>query len=130
MKTTRKVGELMLNYLLILNALLLLAAIVLLWRNHQRLVTQQIDIQPLLEIAPPPAGDVSDLLGEVHPRLISVEIHNPLQLAAREQALAGLLGNLAPGMIRREVYRQAASMIRQELEKWEVAAEVRVHAQR
>ncbi len=120
----------MLNYLLILNALLLLVAIVLLWRNHQRLVTQQIDIQPLLEISPPPASEVADLLGEVHPRLISIEIHNTLQLAAREQALAGLLGNLAPGMIRREVYRQAASMIRQELEKWEVAAEVRVHAQR
>ncbi len=120
----------MLNYLLIINALLLIAAIVLLWRNHQRLVTQQADIRPLLEIAPPPAADVTSLLGEVHPRLISVEIHNPLQLAAREQALAGLLGNLAPGLIRREVYRQAASLLRQELDKWEVAAEVRVHAER
>lgn len=120
----------MLNYLLILNALLLLVGIVLLWRNHQRLVTQQVDIQPLLEIAPPAPQDVSDLLGTVQPRLISIEIHNPLQLAARHQAVAGVLGNLAPGMIRREVYRQAAQMLRQELEKWDVAAEVRVHGGR
>lgn len=117
----------MLNYLLILNALLLLVAVVLLWKNHQRLVTQQTDIQPLLEIAPPPAGEITGLLGETHPRLISVEIHNPLQLAAQEQALAGLLGNLAPGMIRREVYRKAANLLRKELDKWGVAAEVRVH---
>lgn len=120
----------MLNYLLAANAVLLSGCLFLLWRMSQRFQRQSADIQPLLEIAPPPAAEVRDLIGQPAPRLITIEIHNPLQLAAREQSIAGVVGNLAPGLIRREVYRQAADILRSELEKWDVAADVRVRSER
>ncbi|MEN8719511.1 MAG: hypothetical protein ABF296_04510 [Oceanococcaceae bacterium] len=120
----------MLIALLILNAVLLSLGVVLLRSNLRRLKQQAHDIAPLLALAPPPAADVRGLLGETTPRLISIEIQNPMQLAAQHQAVAGMLGNLAPGLVRREVYRQAAAIIRGELEKWNVAAEVRVHSVR
>lgn len=120
----------MLEFFLVLNAVLLAVAVVLLVRVHQRLRVQEADIQPLLEIAPPPAAEVEDILGVSQARLLSIEIQNPLQLAAKEVAAGGVLGHLAPEAVRREVYRQAAKVLRDELDKWGVAAEVRVHASR
>lgn len=120
----------MLEFLLILNACLLSLVAALLWRNFKRLRVQEADIQPLLDIAPPPAAEVEEILGSPHPRLLSVEIQNPLQLAAKEMAAGGLFGHLAPETVRREVYRQAAKILREELEKWGIVSEVRVHAAR
>lgn len=118
----------MLIALLILNAVLLSAAIALLVHNHKELRTQSRVLHPVLDLAPPAPDEVRSLLGQPRKRLISVEILNPMQLAAKHHAFAGILGNLAPGLIRREVHRQAASILRKELEKWDVMAEVRIHA--
>ena len=117
----------MTNYLLLVNIALLAAAIALLWSNRQRASSRDDALKPLLSLAPPSATEVRELLGRPRPRLISIEILNPIQLAAQHNAFAGLLGNLAPGLIRREVHRQAAGILRAELEKWQVLAEVRVH---
>lgn len=117
----------MLNYLLGANLVLLAVLAVLLWRHQRQLEAQREAIRPLLELAPPPASEVRNLLGQPRPRLISIEILNPMQLAAHHNAFAGLLGNIAPGVIRHEVHRQVVRILKAELAKQEVAAEVRIH---
>lgn len=55
-----------------------------------------------------------------------VEIDDPLELAARDSRLAGLLGRLAPRAIRRRVYQRAAAILAEELAARGVRARVRV----
>ncbi len=58
---------------------------------------------------------------------ISLEILNPVELASRESSFAGPLGNIAPGLLRKIVYQRAAAIIREDLVKHGVQAEVRIH---
>jgi hypothetical protein len=59
--------------------------------------------------------------------LISIEILNPMELASQESPLAGPLGRIAPGLIRKLVYQRATDMLRQQLGEHGVQAEVRIH---
>ena len=58
--------------------------------------------------------------------LITIEILNPVELASQESPLAGPLGRLAPGLIRKRVYQRAAEMLRRQLGEHGVQAEVRI----
>ncbi len=58
---------------------------------------------------------------------ISLEILNPAELAAKESSFAGPLGNIAPGLLRKIVYQRAAVIIREDLVKHGVQAEVKIH---
>jgi hypothetical protein len=58
---------------------------------------------------------------------ISLEILNPVELASKESSFAGPLGNIAPGLLRKIVYQRAAAIIREDLVKHGVQAEVRIH---
>jgi hypothetical protein len=60
-------------------------------------------------------------------RLITVEILNPLEVAASQSRAARLLVGLTPAMITKIVYDQASAQILEGLEEEGVAAEVRVH---
>jgi hypothetical protein len=63
-------------------------------------------------------------------RVISVEVLNPIELAATRGRMAGLAGSLAPGLIRRVVYDQTLKTMRRQLSEEGVAADVRLHVLR
>jgi len=106
---------------LIVTNLATAAALVL--HKRGRAVSEDVDeVFP----APRPPG-VSDR----NRRLITVEILNPLELAAsRGGRIAGLAGSLAPGLTRRVVYDQTLKTLRSELVRMAVHADVRLHTLR
>lgn len=59
--------------------------------------------------------------------LISIEILNPVELAAKESAIAGPVGSLAPNLIRKIVYQRTAAMLREQLLEHGVRADVKTH---
>jgi len=59
--------------------------------------------------------------------LISVAILNPMELAAKESELARRFGNLAPDLVRREVYKQIHQRLSKQLVEQGVVAEVTLH---
>jgi hypothetical protein len=61
------------------------------------------------------------------PTLISIEVLNPLELAAKESRLAKTFGALTPDLVRREVYKQVYEHMCKELQDYGVIAEVRLH---
>jgi hypothetical protein len=64
-----------------------------------------------------------------HPRrVISVEIHNPIELAGHRNRMFGIAGSFVPDLTRRVVYDQTAKMLRDGLAENRVVADVRVHA--
>jgi hypothetical protein len=60
-------------------------------------------------------------------RVITVEILNPIELAAGRGRLAGIAGSLAPGIIRRIVYDQALRNMRKHMAEEKVVADIRLH---
>lgn len=58
--------------------------------------------------------------------MLSVRILNPMELAAQKHWLAGVAGRVTPGLVRRIVAHEAAKMVRLEMPKWGVVAEVEV----
>jgi hypothetical protein len=63
-------------------------------------------------------------------QFISIEILNPIELAATRGRVLGIAGSLAPGFTRRVVYDQTAKILRRQLVEQHVAAEVHVHTLR
>lgn len=60
--------------------------------------------------------------------MLSIRILNPMELAAQKHWVAGVAGRLTPGLVRRIVSQEAAKIVRQELPKYGVVAEVEVVA--
>ncbi len=60
-------------------------------------------------------------------RVISIEILNPIEVAATRGRLAGIAGSLVPGLIRRIVYDQTIKTMRRDLAEEKVVADVRLH---
>lgn len=60
--------------------------------------------------------------------MLSIRILNPMELAAQKHWVAGVAGRLTPGIVRRIVSHEAAKIVRQELPKYGVIAEVQVVA--
>ena len=61
-------------------------------------------------------------------RLISIEIHNPIELAGQRNRVFGIAGSFVPDLTRRVVYDQTAKVLREQLAERRVVADVRVHA--
>lgn len=57
----------------------------------------------------------------------TIEILNPLEVAAQESRLGKVFGGLTPVIVRREVYRQAHGIIREQLAGRGIKAEVKLH---
>ncbi len=57
----------------------------------------------------------------------TIEILNPLEVAAQESRLGRVFSGLTPVIVRREVYRQARGIIRQQLADRGIKAEVKLH---
>jgi hypothetical protein len=63
-------------------------------------------------------------------RVISIEILNPIEVAATRGRLAGIAGSIAPGLIRRIVYDQTIKTMRRHLADEQVVADLRLHTLR
>ena len=57
----------------------------------------------------------------------TIEILNPLEVAAQESRLGKVFAGLTPAIVRGEVYRQAHTILREELGKRGIKADVRLH---
>lgn len=60
-------------------------------------------------------------------RVITVEVLNPIEVAAARSRLGGVAGTLAPGLITRAVHDRAMRTLRRELTAQGVVADVRLH---
>jgi hypothetical protein len=59
-------------------------------------------------------------------RVITIEVLNPIELAATRGRLVGIAGSLAPGITRRLVYDQVLKILRRQLVDERVVADVRL----
>ena len=81
----------------------------------------------------PDASLAASLAARRHPaasssssrRVITIEILNAIELAGRRGRWIGIAGSLAPGLTRRIVYDHAIRLVRSQLAKEHVAADVR-----
>ena len=99
------------------------AALVRLLRSRSAVPVREV--AELLGDGPPPVGT-----GTRTRRVITIEILNPLELAAHRGRVAGIAGSLAPGLVGRMVHDQTFKRLKQELAAQRVAAEVRLHTLR
>lgn len=60
-------------------------------------------------------------------RVIAVEILNPVELASSQVKFAGVVGGIAPGMIRKVVYDQAVKLMKEQFVNEGVKADVKIH---
>lgn len=104
--------------LLSINLLLLALLAYVLWRMQQKLAQLHQRLETAQLLATPTHGQSP---------VITVEIHNPFELAAKENILAGPAAKLAPRLIERIVYARAAAQIAEELEQKGVKAQVTAH---
>lgn len=118
---------------IVLPLLLIIASAAFVWLLH-RLRQQQLLLDTLLRDqqaldtawnALPP--DAAELAGAGSSSFVSIEILNPVELASKESSFAGPLGNIAPGLLRKIVYQRAVAIIREDLLKHGVQADVKIH---
>lgn len=96
-------------------------------RQQQLLETLRQDQQALnaaWNALPPDAAQLANVGAAC---FVSLEILNPVELAAKESSFAGPLGSIAPGLLRKIVYQRAVAIIREDLLKHGVVAEVKIH---
>lgn len=110
---------------------ILIPAIALLFarlrRQRDLLASLQQDQQALADAWKALPADAARLLAATRSPLISIEILNPVELAATESPFAGPIGTVAPELIRRIVYQRTAEILRDELRQKGVRAEVALH---
>jgi hypothetical protein len=73
--------------------------------------------------AGPAVAELADRRG----MFISIEILNQIELARKESWVGGAFGSVAPALLNRIVYARTLKMMQQELERYHVKAEVRLH---
>ncbi len=83
---------------------------------------------PALADAMPPARGMAAAPAARGRRVISIEIHNPIELAGHRNRMFGIAGSFVPDLTRRVVYDQTARLLRDGLAAQRVVADVRVHA--
>lgn len=111
-------------------ALLMLALGILLWlfdRLSKRLLMIEQALQALQSERGSFPADFRKLLSSDSCELISIQLLNPMELAAQQSKLASALGSLTPSLIRRIVHNEAIKITRKELERHGAKAQVRYH---
>ncbi len=97
-------------------------------KQQQQLLDTLLQDQQALNAAwnalPPDAAQLANVGAA---SFMSLEILNPVELASKESSFAGPLGSIAPGLLRKIVYQRAAAIIREDLVKHGVQAEVKIH---
>ncbi|MPZ63031.1 MAG: hypothetical protein GEU93_17425 [Propionibacteriales bacterium] len=82
------------------------------------------DTAERVRVLPP---DLVEFLGDGDRRVIAVELLNPFELAGKRTWFAGPLAAMTPGLLRRVVYDQAVTQIRDKTSEMGIRADVRVH---
>jgi hypothetical protein len=100
----------------------LAAVLTVQWRRHRAVLSPVTADPGEMFLAPRPAG----LRGRER-RLLTVEILDPNEVAAGRGRALGLVGALAPGLVRRVVYDRTRTTLLQELAAQGVRADVRIH---
>jgi hypothetical protein len=106
-----------------------LIALVALGLRHQRLRTELAELRTRAEALSAGAAPLPEDLRRMAREgasMLSIRILNPMELAAQKHWIAGIAGRITPGLVRRIVSNEAAKIVRQELPKYGVIAEVEV----
>jgi hypothetical protein len=114
----------------ILLAINAVALALLLWRQfrqRQELGVLQTRCEELGAGVRALPADAQALLTPERPLLLSIEILNPMQVAAQQSRFADTFGSLTPALVRRIVYERAVDIVKQEVLKHGLEAEVRLH---
>jgi hypothetical protein len=111
--------------LIVLQIVTLLVVVVLLVGLRQ-LQTRAVRAEQL--IGATEAMELDPAILETSGRIITVEILNPLEVAAKRVKLTSVVGSVAPSVIAKVVYEQTARIMRNQLSMQGVEAEVRIHA--
>ena len=114
-------------FLLLCLAAGLVAVFHRLGKHRTLLATLQQDHEALAGAWDKMPPDAVRLLANQRAPLISIEILNPIELAAQESEFAGPISTVAPNLIRRIVYQKTAEILRAELDEKGVQADVKVH---
>lgn len=93
---------------------------------HQRLAMLEAEIARLGRDLAAEDREFESLMAEVGGSRIVVELTHPMTLARAHSRWAGALTGVAPRLIRRRVYDQVASQMKQVLAERGVGAEVQV----
>lgn len=112
--------------LLAINLLLLCWLAVRQFHAQRALRTLRMDTQELAPLHAELGPQLRKELAEARSRVLSVEILNPLEVAAKESWVAGQFGALAPALIQREVYRQARDILEAQLREYGIEPRVRL----
>lgn len=108
--------------LLLVSSVLLVIVIVLgfvAWRWSRR-------IDDHITQPPPPAAVLQGIRSVTKGRVVTIEILNPLELAASQNWVAGIASSLAPALVTKIVYERAAKMMKEELGNFGVEAVVQI----
>lgn len=112
--------------LTILNLGLIIALLFYKGRVSRELASLRARAEALDPEAAAPPPDMAELYDDIKGGLITIEILNPIELAAKESWFAGIFGSVAPAMIRRLVYERAGKITKSMLADFGVDGELNV----
>lgn len=113
--------------LLSINLVLLAWLVIGSLRNASRIRRLRADAEALKPLHAELGPELRQQLESARSRVISIEILNPLQVAAKQSWLAGQFGALAPSLIQREVYRQTREILESQLREYGIEPRVRIY---
>ncbi len=93
---------------------------------QQRLAILEADVTRLGRALEIEDREFESLMAEIGGSRIVIELTEPMALARERSRWAGVLTGVAPRLIRRRVYDEAAAQVKQVLNERAVAAEVNV----
>jgi plasmid stabilization system protein ParE len=120
----------MVQILLAANLLALIAVLGWLFLLQRRTAALQLDAQGLaaeVEAMPADLRAQAGAAGIAATQFYTIEILNPLEVAAADSKLGEVFGSLTPAIVRREVHRRAHGIIRRQLAERGIRADVRLH---
>jgi hypothetical protein len=115
--------------LLTITVLNVLALALVAWRVSQlrsmaaSLKKEMDDLAPAAVLAAPELGE---FFADAKSDVITVEILNPMQLAAKESWFADVFGSLTPALVRKTVLERTQQIMDKELRKYGVEAVVSI----
>jgi hypothetical protein len=110
-----------------INALLCIALLVLWFLSRVQLAALRRRLDVLGIDADLSADNFPTIASSGKKRLITVELLNPMQLAAKESWFARQFGTLTPALVHKLVYAQARDRVEQQMPNFGATAEVKVH---
>jgi len=102
-------------------------ALLLLVLGRKKLRTALANTEALNTALGGKPAEVNALIEDSAPQLLTIEILNPMELAAEKSWIAGTISSLSPGFIRRKVYEQTREILKDKLVDFGVEAEVKIY---